>query len=380
MKKALAFLLTLLITTTGNASLRDRLEPIISGDLNIAADSFIIGTHDKYIVTIVRDIDNEVLSDLTSTTSEAINNYDHDKIVFIEKQILDKNSKRYSLIERSLAIKSDLQAIIASEPLINSDMMEIEPGSIQELIWNGIAGPDGLGIKILSEYPEPVTLSLDKSPTDTERYADIAKNVIGGVFLDKESIKKTDAGCSALIVEALNFDAEVQYGGMVMQYSYQPYVDAHYAVTTSEFSFENKAFRQLRFSVFDREGKIIYSVKMANTMWVTEDIDPNAPFLLLALRYNLPDNISEQLSDDIKSFDMFVKERIEEAQKIQREAQEAQEAQERMEVQELLKAKENHENQETPKDPENQVTTETQDAETQDEPKEDVGQISDNIK
>ncbi|MCL1875764.1 MAG: DUF1635 domain-containing protein [Synergistaceae bacterium] len=372
MKKALAFLLTLLVAATGNASLRDRLEPITTGGLEIAVDTFMIGTHDKYIVTIVRDVDDEVIRDLTSTTTEMINNYETDKLVAIEKQVLDKNSKKYSLAERSLAIKTDLQAVIASEPLINSEMIEIAPGSVQELIWNAVAGADGLGNKILSDYPAPVTLSLDKQPADEERYVSIVRNIIGGVFLDKESIKKSDEGCIAQIVEAFNFDAEVHYGGMVMQYAYQPYVDAHYAVMTSEFSFEKKGFRQSRFSIFDRDGKIIYSVKIANMMWVTEDMDPNVPFLILALRHNLPENVLELLSDDIKRFDEFVKEKIEESQKMQREAQEAQEAFERLETQERLEAQEN---QETPKTPENQGKTETQD-----EPKEDIEQASNDIK
>ena len=300
MKKVLALLLTLLVATTGNASLRDRLEPILSGDLNIAVDTFIVGTHDRYIATIVRDIDDEVIKDLSATTSEMIINYDKDKLVVIEKQVFDKNSKKYSLAERSLALKPDLQAVIAALPLINSDMMEITPGSIQELIWNGVAGPDGWGAKILSEYPEPVILSIDKSPADTKRYAVIAKNTIGGIFLDKESISKTEAGCTARVIEAFNFDAEVHYGGMVMQYAYQPYVDAIYAVTNFEFSFEKRAFRQLRFSVFDRDGKIIYSVKLPNNMWITEDLDPNVNVLLNILSVNLPEDISVLLSRDIK--------------------------------------------------------------------------------
>ena len=158
MKKVLAFLLILLFAATGNAGLRDRLEPILSGDLNIAVDTFIIGTRDKYVATIVRDIDHEVIRDLSITMSETLNDYDSDSLVIIEKKAFDKNSKKLSLIERSLALKSDFNVRLVSEPLINSDMEEIEPGSIAELIWDGVAGPDGWGAKILSEYPEPVVL------------------------------------------------------------------------------------------------------------------------------------------------------------------------------------------------------------------------------
>ena len=328
MKKVLAFLLTLLFAGTGNAALKDRLEPILSGDLNIAVDTFIIGTHDKYVATIVRDIDYEVMRDLSVTMSEAINNYDNDKIAIIEKQILDKNSKKYSLAERSLVIKSDLESALVSEPLINSDMEEIAVGSLQELIWNAVAGPNGWGTRILSEYPEPVTLSLDKYPIDRKRFVDIARRDIGGIFLDTESIKTSPGGCSALIVETFNFDAEVHFGGMVMQYAYQPYVDASYAVTTTEFSFERKAFRQLRFTVFGLDDKIIYSVKMNNNMWVTEDINPSTPFVLDVVGNNLPEDVYEPISKDVKLFEEYVQERIEEAMKMQQEFEESQELQE----------------------------------------------------
>ena len=334
MKKILAFLLALLFAGTGNASLKDRLEPILSGDLNIAVDTFIIGTHDKYVVTIVRDIDYEVMRDLSLTMNETINNYDNDSIAIIEKQILDKNSKKYSLVERSLVIKSDLESALVSEPLINSDMEEIATGSLQELIWNRIAGPNGLGVKILSEYPEPIALSLDKYPIDRKRYVDIARRDIGGIFLDTESIITSPGGCSALIVETFNFDAEVHFGGMVMQYAYQPYVDASYAITTTEFSFERKAFRQSRFTVFGMDDKIIYSVKMSNNMWVTEDINPSTPFMLDILANNLPENVSELLSEDVKSFEAYVQERIEEAMKMQQEFEEQQELQEPQELEE----------------------------------------------
>jgi len=317
MKRFLVLVLTLLIATTGNASMRDRLETIVSGDFNIAVDTFIIGTHDRYVVTIVRDIDYEIIRDFTLTMSETLNQYDSDKVVVIEKQVLDKNAKRFSLAERSLAIKSDLQTILVAEPLINSDIMEIKPDSTEELIWDRIAGPDGLGKKLLSDYPEPIKLSMDKSPLDTERYISIARNVIGGIFLDKDSIKISEGGCTALIIEAFNFDAEVHYGGMVTQYAYQPYVDALYAVTASEFSFEKKALRQSRFSVFGSNEKVIYSVKMPNTMWITEEMDQIVPVLLVALSKNLPEDVLQHLSDDVKAFEEYVQQRIEEYQKNQ---------------------------------------------------------------
>jgi len=319
MKKILAFLLTLLIVSTGNASMRDRLETIVSGDINIAVDTFIIGTHDRYIATIVREIDNEIIRDLSMTMSEMLNQYETNSVVIIERQVFDKNSKRYSLAERKLVIKSDLQTELVTEPLINSDFMNIEPGSTEELIWNGVAGPDGWGTKLLSEFPEPIKLSLDKTPLDAERYVGIARNVIGGIFLDRDSIKISEGGCSALITEAFNFDAEVHYGGMVAQYAYQPYIDALYAITASEFSFEKRAFKQFRFTVYGPNDRVIYSVRMPNNVWVTEDMDPIAIILLHAISRSLPENVLELLSNDVKSFEDYVQKRIEEAKKMQQE-------------------------------------------------------------
>ena len=308
MKKLLVSLLVIAFATRGNADLRDRLQPILSGDVNIAVDTFIIGTHDRYIAAIVRDIDHEIIRDLSMSMTEMLNNFDRGDLVIIERQVFDKNSKKFSLAERKLVLKSDLQTTIAFEPLINSDLKEAEPGSTEELIWNGVAGPDGWGIKVLSEYPEPVELSHDKTPVGAG-YVGIIKRDIGGIFLDRDSIKITDEGCSALTVETFNYDAEVHYGGMVTQYAHQPYVEASYAITASEFSFEKKAYRQLRFTVFGLEDQIIYSVKIANPIWETEDQNPFVPFLLSAIIVNLPEDVSELLSNDIKAFEEHMKEK-----------------------------------------------------------------------
>jgi len=327
------------------------LEPILSGDFNIAVDTFIIGTHDKYIATIVRDIDYEIVRDLSVTMNEMLNNHDNSSLVIIEKQAFDKNSKKFSLIERNLALKSDLQAVLVFEPLINSDQKEVRPGSVEELIWNGVAGPEGWGIKTLGESPEPVALSLDKSPTDVKRYVDIAKRPIGGIFLDSENIKISDEGCIALIIEAFNFDAELHYGGMVAQYAYQPYVDALYAITTTEFSFVRKAIRQLKFTVFGPDDKVIYSVKIPNNMWIMEEVDPIAPVLLFAVSKNLPEDVMQLLSEDVKSFEDYVRERIEEARKMQQQFQESEEIQESQEPEGIQESQKPEEIQE-PQEPE----------------------------
>ena len=150
---------------------------------------------------------------------------------------------------------------------------------------------------------------MDKSPADAERYAGIVKRSVGGIFLDKDSIRITDDGCSALTVETFNYDAEVHYGGMVSQYARQPYVDASYAVTACEFSFGKKAYRQLRFTVFGLDDKIIYSVKIHNSIWGSEDLDPMTLILLDAVSKNLPEDTRQLLSDDVKSFEEHMQEK-----------------------------------------------------------------------
>lgn len=318
----LTFLLPVLVGATAHAGLKDRLVPIASGKVNIAVDTFIVGTHDKYIATVVRDLDEEAADNIGDTMREMAALHDNKNLVLIEKLVFDRNAKSLSLIERFMAPASDLQSRLSSEPVINSDMLEVARGTLGELLWDKIAGPDGLGRKILDEDPAPVTLSGEyKKPLDEKRYAIVIKNQIGGMFLDRDSIKKTDGGCSAVIVEAFGHDAEVFFGGMAMQYTYQPYVDAFYAVSTYEYSFEKKAHRMLRFTKFGPDGKVIYSVRNSNLEWITAEADPELPFALLAVRANLPENVATLLSDDLKSFDAYVQESIAADAEAQEEAQ-----------------------------------------------------------
>ncbi len=318
----LTFLLTGLVAATTNASLKDRLVPITSGNVNISVDTFIIGTHDRYIATIVRDLDEEALNDLGDTTRDMASLQDNKNLVLVEKFVFDKNAKRLSLLERYMADASDLQTRISSEPMMNLEMQDVAPGTFGEVLWDKIAGPDGLGRQILDEEPLPVTLSeKDKSPVDVKRYTPVIKREIGGIFLDRDSIKKTAGGCSAAIVQAFDYDAEVHFGGMAMQYTHQSYVDAHYAVSTYEYSFDKKAHRLLRFSKFSSDGKIIYSIRSPNLAWITADVDPELPLMLLILRRNLPDDVAKLLSEDLKSFDAYVQEEIEQAAKAKKESQ-----------------------------------------------------------
>ena len=306
-KKVLALIMILLFCKVGNASLKDRLEPILSGNINIAVDTFIVGTHDKYVATIVRDIDDEIIKDLTMTLSDVINTYDRNDLALVEKRIFDKNSKRISLADRKLTLKSDLETPLATEPLLNSELEQVKPGSMEEIIWNRVAGPDGLGIKILSDYPKPVLLSTDKWPDDINRYIPIVKNVVGGLFIDRQSIESAEDGCTALAVQAFHYDGELQIGGMVMQYASLPYEDAIYAVTTSDYSFSKKAVRQTRFTVFGPNDKIIYSVKIANPIWEDVDMNPMSMPSLGILSENLPDDLYSVLSADVKEFVEFAK-------------------------------------------------------------------------
>ena len=311
-KKFLAFLLVLLFAAKGNASLKDRLEPILSGDVNIAVDTFIIGTHDKYVATIVRDLDEEAIKDLTMTLADMLNQYDKSDLALVEKWVFDKNSKRVSLMDRKMSLKTSLQTPLASEPLLNSDMTQVEPGSTEERVWDGVVGPNGLGIRILSDYPKPVLLSDDKWPVDIDKYIPIVRNEVGGLFIDRESIKLSPDGCTAFSVQSFNYDAEMQMGGMVMQYSMLPYEDAIYAINTSDYSFSKKAMRQTHFTVFGPGNKIIYSVKIAGPMWEDVDMNPTTMPSLGLLGENLPENVYDVLSADVKDFVEFAKVKYEE--------------------------------------------------------------------
>jgi len=316
MKKFLPFLSLLLIlfftffTSTGNAGLRDRLQPIVEGELNIAVDTFIIGTHDRYIAIIVRDFDPEATRDMSAMTADMLAGFGNDNLVIVERRIFDKTAKRLSLIERRFVLRDDLQASITSESFGYQDLEEAAPGSIEELMWYGVAGEDGWGIKILGGRPEPAELTFERTPLDSERYIIVVRRDFGGVFIDRDSIKITEEGVSALVVEGFNFDAEFQYGIMAMQNTYQPYVDAHYAITGNEFSFEKRAYRQLRFTMFGPENQVIYAVRMAAPEWIGERVNPLTPYLLFALARHLPEDIPEHLSDGVKSFLEYMWERV----------------------------------------------------------------------
>jgi hypothetical protein len=321
-----AFFLTILFAAPANAALKDRLVPITSGKVTVSVDTFIVGTHDRYIATIVRNLDEEAADEVGDTMRDMAALHGNKNLVLVEKLVLDKNAARLSMIERYMALASDLQVRLSSEPLFDSAMHEAAPGTLGGVLWNKIAGPDGLGRKILGEDPAPAALSeTHKNPVDAKRYAVVSKNRIGGIFLDRDSIKKTDAGCSAVMIEAFDYDAELHFGGMAMQYTHQPYVDAHQAVSTYEYSFGKKAHRLLRFTKFSADGKVIYSIRNPNLEWITADTDPVLPALLV-VRANLPENVATLLPDDIKSFDAYVRERIAKAAKAQEKSQDKGEA------------------------------------------------------
>ena len=316
MKKSAVFLLVLLIASTGSAAIRDRLQPIFTGSSGIEVDSFIVATHDKYIATIVRDVSNAFDDDLTITLKDMINSYDKNDLAIVEKRIFDKNSKRVSLVERRLTLKSDLYLTLGSEPLNKSDLKEVEPGSVEELIWNGVAGPDGWGTKILTDYPKPVQLSENKWPREADRYIPVVLDKEGGLFIDRESIEIAPDGCTATAVQAFSGDGELQTGGIIMQFTFQPYEDAIYAITVSDYSFSKKAVRQTRYTVFGPNDKIIYSVKMADPIWEDVDMNPMSMPALGLLSQNLPENLYSVLSADVKEFTKFAIEKYEEVKKM----------------------------------------------------------------
>jgi hypothetical protein len=311
-----ALLIVFFLATMSSAGLQDRLEPIvISGDAYISVDTFIIGTEDKYIATIVRNVP-EAFSDEDFTMNETLLQYDKDDLSLVEKMVFDKNTKRIALLERSLFLAKELIAPVVVEPGINSDYKRVQPGSVEELMWDGVAGPDGWGVKLLSDDPNPVALSGDRCPIDTKRYVPVAKKAIGGIFLDKESVTGIEGGCKALFVESFDPDAEMYYGGMVMQYAEQPYVGALYAVTGTEFSFSRKAARQMRYTIYGLDNKVIYSVKIASPMWDDGSVNPMNLDIIEVLASNMPEDLYSVMSADVEAHRSFARDKIEELKKM----------------------------------------------------------------
>jgi hypothetical protein len=325
MKKSigiLAFLLALAFATTGQASLlKDRLTPIGPDKVNIALDTFIIGTHDRYIATIVRDLDEEALGALSEPMREAAGLHNKGSLVLIEKIVFDKNARRLTLVERYLAFAGDFNVRPAAEPVLTPHMQEAALGSLGEFLWDKIAGPGGLGRVILGEDPAPVALSEPyRYPLDQERYAIVTKQEFGGIFLDKSSIQKIDTGLSATLIQSFDAESELHFGGLTMQYTHQPYADALYVVVGNEYCFERKVHRPVRLTMFGPGGKAIYSIRHANHAWIGVDQDPLLPFALLSLRRNLPGDIEKLLADDLAAFDAFVQESIAEAERLLEES------------------------------------------------------------
>jgi hypothetical protein len=147
-------------------------------------------------------------------------------------------------------------------------------------------------------------------------------NAIGGVFLDKESIKSIENGCSALFIETFNPDAEMYYGGMVMQHASQPYVGALYAATGSEFDFSRKAVRQMRYTIFGLENEVIYSVKIANPLWDDGSMNPMNLYVVELLTANLPEDLYSAISADVRAYREYARLRIEELMEIVPEEEE----------------------------------------------------------
>ena len=316
MRKIWALLCVLLLATISDAELRHRLESIVAPDgVNVAVDRFIIGTEDKYIATIVRSVP-DAFDETDFAMNDALLQYDKDDLSLIERMVFDKNAKRIALLERSLVLGEDLITAIVVDSGINSDFAEAQPGSIEELIWEGVAGPDGWGTRLLSDDPRPVLLSGDRIPIDTKRYIPAVINAIGGVFLDKESIKRTENGCIALFIESFNPDAEMYYGGMVMQYASQPYKGALYAATGSEFDFSRKAVRQMRYTIFGLDYAIIYSVKIANPLWDDGSMNPMNLFVVELLTTNLPEDLYSAMPADINAYREYARTRFEEMMEV----------------------------------------------------------------
>lgn len=302
MKRTALFLSILLLAASPAAGLPDRFEPVFASDtVQISVDRFIIGTEDAYVVTLAKTIGYGEIADMRFTMQEMLSKYDLNDLLLIERHVFAKKEKKTALVERSLVLKANTQVVVSAEPAAaQADFLPVSGDALKEALWERVAGPKGLGQTILGEEPEPVLLSADKSASDRDRYVPIVQKEIGGIFLDKKDMEKTSEGCAVRIVEAFNFDAEVFFGSKVYQYTSLPYQDANYAVSTFEFSFARRAYRQLRFTVFGLDQKVIYSVKTVNPVWVDEAMDPMLSSYLSTVGKNLPEKLAREMSEDVK--------------------------------------------------------------------------------
>ena len=107
----------MLAAATANAEMKDRLVPITSGKMNIAVDTFIIGTQDKYIATVVRDYDERAVDEVGETMREMATIHGGKSLVLVEKLVLEKNARKLSMIERYMATDDALQTRLASEQI-----------------------------------------------------------------------------------------------------------------------------------------------------------------------------------------------------------------------------------------------------------------------
>ena len=307
----LALFLTVFLALPVQAGLKERLVPITKGTTNMAVDRFIIATHDKYIATVVRDFTAQDAAEVGDAMREMATMRGNKDLFLVEKMIFDKNARKLTLVDRYMATADDPETRIATEVSTEIGSIEAAPGTLGGIMWDKVAGPEGLGRKILTEEPAPVALDKEhKYPVDQQRYLALGLNEIGGVFLDTRSIRKTEDGCSAQVVEVFDFDGEVHYGGLAIQHTFQPYVDASYAVTTYDFSFAEKAYRMVGFTKFSPEGKIIYSMRDPYLRWYTAELDPRLPRLILAVRASIPEKVAKDkdLAKDLASFDAFIAE------------------------------------------------------------------------
>jgi len=315
MKKILLFLPLLLIlffASTGDARLLDRLQPIVEGDAFVAVDTFIMGTHNRYIATIVRNFDPSVTHELSMMMNEMLAGFDSNELAIVERWVFDRNAKRLGRADRVFVLSTDLDTPIASETFGPPDLLGAIPGSLEEHIWYAVAGEDGWGARILGEFPEPAALTAEKNPVDTERYIAITERQVGGIFFDRNSIRLTEEGVFASILEVFDLDTEFQFGTTVMQLTHQQdFFDAYYSISEYELSFANKAARQLNYTIFGPQNQVIYSVRIARDDWIEGYMNPFIPTLLAVAASHMPEAIAEHLADDLASFREYMRARAE---------------------------------------------------------------------
>ena len=279
--------LTIVIIVYSSISFADpdmtsRLAVIAESDAGeILVDQFINGTEDYYIATVVRPIPSVNEDDLTREMIDFIEKYEDISDIFIrELNAYSKKEQGSMSLNRSLVKKPYYESSIYSESNSNPQIVLLKDGAIDKVIWEAIAGEEGIGYIMLSDDHEPVELSEKKEIIDAERYSLATRKDGMGVYVDRDSFIKTSNGYIAWIIEPIPERLEDVWGELISEMTGMPFQKADVMMIKAEFDFSKPVCRTLRYVYYGKDKRIIYSSVSVSPeeLNVSEDIILNAMY------------------------------------------------------------------------------------------------------